>query len=82
MRAAADASATPSFKDTPLATDGDIRRCAQVVFNHFGSSANLYALARVREAEREGNAAAVAIWVRIAGVMDSFEGMEASTSIH
>ena len=82
MRASTTDHTVPSLKIAARASDGDIRSCAQVVFEHFGAAANLYALAKVREAEREGNAPAVAVWVRIAGVIASFEGMEASTAIH
>jgi len=62
--------------------DADIRTCARVVFDHFGSVANLYALKKVKEMEAEGNAPGVAVWVRIAGVIQTFEGMEGSTAIH
>ncbi len=82
MRTAESDRTQPALRIAARATDGDIRRCAQVVFDHFGAAANLYALVKLREAEREGNTPAVAVWVRIAGVIASFEGMEASTAIH
>lgn len=73
----------PGLKKTDRVDDEDIRLCARVVFAHFGSASTLYALKKVKQMEAEGNMAAVAVWVRIAGVVQTFEGMEtSSTAIH
>jgi hypothetical protein len=75
--------AYPTMKNSESVDDHDIRVCARVVFAHFGSASTLYALKKVKQMEAEGNMAAVAVWVRIAGVVQTFEGMEASsTAIH
>lgn len=82
MRGLASVSNPVSIKLDERIDDSDIRRCAQVVFEHFGATADLYTLMKVREKEAEGDMAAVAVWVRIAGVISTFEGMGASTAIH
>lgn len=74
--------AYPGLKDSDRVDDEDIRLCARLVFAHFGNASTLYALKKVKQMETEGNMAAVAVWVRIAGVVQTFEGMEASTAIH
>ncbi len=75
--------AYPTVKTADRVDDNDIRTCARVVFAHFGAASTLYALKKVKQMEAEGNMAGVAVWVRIAGVVQTFEGMEASsTAIH
>lgn len=79
---AATQYAYPSLKTSERVDDSDIRLSARVVFARFGNASTLYALKKVKQMEAEGNIAAVAVWVRIAGVVQTFEGMEASTAIH
>ena len=82
MRGTSTIRTAPDLRILDRIDEADIRRCAQVVFAHFGAAANLYALAKVREAEAEGNGTGMAVWMKIGAAVASFEGMEASTSIH
>ena len=72
---------SPILKVSGRIDDADIRTCARVIFDHFGTVADLYTLKKLKEAEAEGNMAAVAVWARIAGVISTFEGMQ-STAVH
>jgi hypothetical protein len=73
----------PSLRTDTRHFDDDIRTCAKVVFEHFGSASRLYALKKVKEAQNEGNMEAVVVWIRIAAVAATFSGMEhSSTAIH
>jgi len=62
--------------------DEEIRRCANAVFQHYGSASDIYALVKLREARDEGNYEAIAVWTRIAGIVATLNGMDASTAIH